>query len=101
MLLEWDLAKQLWDHQISTMCHIILLKDQHTTGGMIPAYQRTKTASVVILFCCCDLYRFKPDIVAPGDGLLSADASGTNSQSCATTQKTGKIAFSIYTDHQR
>jgi subtilisin family serine protease len=33
--------------------------------------------------------RYKPDIVAPGHALVSALASGTTADTCATTQKTG------------
>ena len=33
--------------------------------------------------------RIKPDIVAPGDALLSASAHGTGGSTCATTEKSG------------
>ncbi len=34
-------------------------------------------------------YRIKPDLVAPGDQLLSANSNGNDGQSCSTTEKTG------------
>lgn len=33
--------------------------------------------------------RFKPDIVAPGDALLSASASGSSQSTCSTAEKSG------------
>ena len=41
--------------------------------------------------------RFKPDIVAPGDSLMSALSNGDAGQSCSTIFMTGKTRFDVVT----
>jgi hypothetical protein len=36
-------------------------------------------------------HRIKPDIVAPGDGLMSAHSAGTGSQTCTEMFMTGNL----------
>jgi hypothetical protein len=38
-------------------------------------------------------FRFKPDLLSPGDSLLSANAAGTDKTTCSTVQMTGKTSF--------
>jgi hypothetical protein len=38
----------------------------------------------------------KPDIISPGDGLLSANSAGNEQQSCSTIQMTGRLMTSLF-----
>lgn len=58
-------------------------KDQLTTTG-IP------TSTIWSFHLWLFIIRIKPDIVSPGDALLSANAAGTGKTSCSTIQMTGK-----------